>query len=282
MRAAIGIVITSAIVLLAAPTEGGDGTPFELKSLVYDGKTVFMRALVDIHPADRGKPKDAPVFVGLTLFKADGTAIDLPARKLTGKARRGPVRIQAKIGRGIVGYIATAWWKQVKPCKVDRPGCKQHGYVLDDPIMAHPWNAYDGWADEVIFERFPGGTGKVVVRVLDAGAKQIVLDAAAAAAEQVLSEQLELYGRPHEVVRGEAKNPRQVVEILYKHEHDQQLAAQIMTAMKKQLKKPQTVHVVPGQETVIQVPPRPKYKLTHWPQAPANFVIAAGRKAKKK
>jgi hypothetical protein len=255
---------------------------FELDSIHYNGKTVEMNGSLRFEAAAWGKQRSKPLFVGMTLFKQNGVPIDIPAQTVKGKKRNGPVRLVAKAGPGVTGYIVTAWRKKVKPCKDARPGCKKFGYILDDRIKAYPSDAYEGW-DETIFARLPGGQGKVTVRVLAAGASETVLAAAVEGADKILAEELKLYGRPHGVERGgDSKTPRQVVEILYKHAQDEGLARSIEGGIRETLRKPKTVQMEHGKTTTIQVPPRPKYKVTHWPKAPANFVIAAGKKAKKK
>jgi hypothetical protein len=248
----------------------------------YDGKKLTVQVQLDYKFENHAKskkigPRKAPIWLGLSAKTSKGKVIDVPAKKITMNKLSGKLQIGAEVGPKLSSWLVAAWHMKISPCKVDRPGCKQHGYVLEGKLAWHPRCAYacnavwpSGFTQGGGWEPVPPGKGKVSVRVLDAGGGADWVAKAIPVAKKTLGEELSLYGRKLNVQsKGKAKNPRDCLQVLYKN------------AANKRRAEVLAKRILSDAEYVIQEDmfgDYAKHKVTHWPKAPADYVVALGAK----
>ncbi len=122
-------------------------------------------------PEDDGLPR----WVGVTLLTASGEPVDLAVHTLLPGARTAPILFTAQVDAPAESVVMGLWGRQIQPCGVDRPGCRDFGFVLDDPLASWP----PGFYTHFVPQRMASGRLGLLVRL--AGGDPAAADAAAAA-----------------------------------------------------------------------------------------------------
>jgi len=246
----------------------------------YDGKTLSLEGKLG-YKFSAGQVIDfaarkQPIWLGMTVTTQDGGVIDVPARQIPMAKIPGPFKLKAEVGPRAKTWTVAAWHMELKPCQVDRPGCKQHGHVLVGLLAWEPHCAYQcAMAADCGFGACMGGTpvlpgkGPVTIRVLDAGGGAGWAAKAVAAARKVLAPCAKRNGRKLAAqTKGKARAERPCLEVLYRDERNARRAAVVA----------QEVLQAGGfSEETEWGTEYPEHKVTHWDKAPADFVLAVGK-----
>jgi hypothetical protein len=143
----------------------------EVKSLRYDpeASNVFVEARLS--GGDPGRTE--PIYVGVTVVTEDGRDVDLMVQTLFPGGFDAPVLFSAGIEGVPRQVLIGAWNTKVEPCQVDRPGCKEFGFVLDASLASWPPDLYSGGGRQrlvrepvsVLIEGAPADTQPLVVGI---------------------------------------------------------------------------------------------------------------------
>lgn len=117
----------------AVPAQGWQLQPVALR---YEEGVAYVEAAVQQAPTDF--PRNTPVYVGVTLFRPDGTEVDLAVQTRFADALEEPFFLSAEVSGEIESVVLGLWGEKVEPCYSDRPGCQQFGFVLDKPLASWP------------------------------------------------------------------------------------------------------------------------------------------------
>lgn len=121
--------------------------------IAYDGTVAYIETAVEHEPARYGDvvvPRTEPVFVGVTLIRDSGEELDLAVQTRFDSNLEAPFFLSADVGPGVTVAILGLWDHKVEPCEVDRPGCREFGFVLDGPLASWPPNFYSDFRSQRI------------------------------------------------------------------------------------------------------------------------------------
>ena len=114
----------------------------------YQEGTVFVSANVEHVPgsvAGQPRKRTQPVFVGVTVIRETGEEVDLAVSTLFPEGLDAPITLSADVGARVQDIVIGAWSTKIEPCNVDRSGCRDFGFVLDDSLATWPPHFYRDW-----------------------------------------------------------------------------------------------------------------------------------------
>lgn len=129
--------------LPAEPPPGPAATEFlvEPASIGWDGERGAISVEVRLGGAGLPERKD-PVYVGVTVITEADEEVDLLVHTLFPGALDQVLQFSAEIPKAPKHVLIGAWSTKVEPCAVDRPGCKEFGFVLDGSLASFPARLY--------------------------------------------------------------------------------------------------------------------------------------------
>jgi hypothetical protein len=83
-----------------------------------------------------------PIYVGVTVVTTEGKEVDLLVSTLFPGSLEQPLLFSTELPNTPRHVLIGAWNTKVEPCAVDRPGCKEFGFVLDDSLASFPARLY--------------------------------------------------------------------------------------------------------------------------------------------
>jgi len=191
----------------------------------YDGtaEVFFVQAAVDHTPGGVGDVdvvRSSPVYVGVTLVTSAGEELDLAVDTRFEDRLEAPFILSAEVGPDIQDVIFGLWDQKIEPCFVDRPGCRDFGFVLDGSLATWPPKIYvDGRR-----QRIPPDS--VTLRVLNAGLTPTQAREVRSEAARLLADQLAVFeSTVVEAPIGLAPDPRSGVLVTHGHAHDAIIAS---------------------------------------------------------
>ncbi len=121
--------------------------------------------------APQGSKGDQPVYVGVTVVTQSGEEIDLMVHTLLPGTKNEGVLFSTSIDGDAQDVLIGVWGTKVEPCEVDRYGCREFGFVLDDSLGSWPEGLYtDGKRRRILPAQVPitvtGSGGAMVAEVL--------------------------------------------------------------------------------------------------------------------
>lgn len=121
---------------------GATGPSVHLDSVKFDHESHTLYVQAGLEPGAALKDRTEPVYLGVTGVTSDGTEIDLMVNELFPGDLAAPMLFYAELDTDIDTVLIGAWDHKVRPCSVDRYGCKQFGFVLDGPLASWPPGLY--------------------------------------------------------------------------------------------------------------------------------------------
>ncbi|MBN2799731.1 MAG: hypothetical protein JXX28_11345 [Deltaproteobacteria bacterium] len=200
------------------------------QTLGYDGQVAFVEVAVEHTPERYGPievPREEPVYVGVTLFRDDGSEIDLAVQTRFADALQDPFFLSGEVGPGVESVVMGLWSEKVEPCVSDRPGCREFGFVLDHALASWPPAFYDD------FRRQRFLPPEVPVQVYGVDLDRAVQ--ALGAAEEAIAPWLDPFGAA--AVRGPTLFRPDLSEaaVVYHHPQDGPIAAAAAEALRAPL-----------------------------------------------
>ena len=102
--------------------------------------------------------REEPVYVGVTVITTSGKVVDLLVHTLFPGALSEDLWFTVELSEDPEQVLIGAWSEKIEPCDVDRPGCKEFGFVLDGSLAAFPPGLYDeGMRQRMLPARFAIG-----------------------------------------------------------------------------------------------------------------------------
>ena len=74
----------------------------------------------------------------MTVIRETGEEVDLAVSTLFPEGLDVPITISADVGPRVQDIVIGAWSTKIEPCHVDRSGCRDFGFVLDDSLATWP------------------------------------------------------------------------------------------------------------------------------------------------
>lgn len=110
-----------------------------------------------------------PVYVGVTVVTEADAEIDLLVHTLFPGSLEQSLQFAAELPQTPKHVLIGAWDTKVEPCAVDRPGCKEFGFVLDDSLASFPGRLYtEGMRQRFLPASYPVNVKGDVAKVRDA------------------------------------------------------------------------------------------------------------------
>lgn len=146
----------------------------------------YTAVLVDGAP----QPHPSEVWLGVTVLTVSGEDIDLAVQTVFPDQIGEPFTFSADVGGDVQDIIFGLWGERVEPCDIDRSGCRNFGFVLDQSLAAWPVDTYVEQPPrrQRILESAP------TMLIESAGAPHETLAAARPRADQALQAELERFG----------------------------------------------------------------------------------------
>lgn len=125
----------------APPQAGSTELLVEPASIAWDGERGAIA--VEVRLGGQGLPaRNEPVYVGVTVITEADEEVDLLVHTLFPGALDQALQFSAEIPKPPKHVLIGAWNTKVEPCAVDRPGCKEFGFVLDGSLASFPARLY--------------------------------------------------------------------------------------------------------------------------------------------
>lgn len=86
--------------------------------------------------------RDQVVHVGVTVITTSDKEIDLLVHSLFPAALQESLLFSTELPEAPKHVLIGAWDQKVEPCAVDRPGCREFGFVLDGSLGSFPAGLY--------------------------------------------------------------------------------------------------------------------------------------------
>lgn len=176
-----------------APTEAAWAVePLDVRYVRSDG-ILHVDVAVQHTPATIGGeavPYEDELFLGVTVLDTQGHDIDLAVQTVFPAQIGEPFTFTAEVGGEVRDIIFGLWGKKIAPCQVDRSGCRNFGFVLDESLAAWPPGTYTEQPPrrQRILESAP------TLAIQGAGAPWETLEAAGPRAQAALGEAVKRFG----------------------------------------------------------------------------------------
>lgn len=110
-------------------------------SIRWDAEAKTLSVEAGLAGGDLGSRQEV-IHVGVTVVTETHEEIDLIVHTLFPGAFDQPLWFSTELPQEPMHVLIGAWSTKVEPCEVERPGCKEFGFVLDDSIAAFPAGLY--------------------------------------------------------------------------------------------------------------------------------------------
>jgi hypothetical protein len=168
-------------------------------------------------------------WLGVTVLTRDGRDIDLAVQTVFPDQIGEPFTFSAEVGGEVQDIIFGLWGTKIDPCDVDRSGCRNFGFVLDDSLAAWPPGTYteEPPRRQRILESTP------TVMLQGAGAPTATLTAAMPRVQAALQEELARFGiDAPQLSAGLAETALPPgLQVLHRDTHDGPLASALAEAL---------------------------------------------------
>lgn len=125
----------------AAPASASEAVSVQPVSIRFDAETKSIAIEARLLGKALATRKD-PVFVGVTVITDDDQEVDLLVHTLFPGNLEESLLFSTEVAHTPKHVLIGAWNTKVEPCKVDRPGCKEFGFVLDNSLASFPMGLY--------------------------------------------------------------------------------------------------------------------------------------------